>query len=148
MNVIIPTLASILTIAGVVWVIRRLLHVALCPICLGVGGTWLWMLLARELGYPVDASMLAILLGGSVAGTAYLVEKRLPAARSALWWKTLFIPLGFVAAYAIATLQWVLLAVLVLALALLTVFFLRPSGASTETSEEVDELTRKMKNCC
>lgn len=54
------------------------------------------MLRINTLRCSVDA----MLLGGSVAGIAYQVEQRLPLERSPLLWKILFIPAGFVAAYA------------------------------------------------
>ena len=148
MNAILTTTGSILAIAAVIWAAKRLLRAPLCPICLGVGGTWLWMVVAREIGYAVDATMLAILLGGSVAGLAYLVEKRLPQGRSALLWKTLFIPPGFVAAYALVAPHWVLLGAVSVALVLLTAFFLVAPSASRDESGNVEELTRKMRDCC
>ena len=148
MTAILTTTVSIFAIAGVAWAAKKLLRAPVCPICLGVGGTWLWMLIARALGYAVDATMLSILLGGSVAGIAYLVERRLPQGRSALIWKTLFIPAGFVAAYALAAPQWILFAVTSVALVLLTVFFLVPPAASGEQSETVEELKKKMQQCC
>jgi len=148
MTAILATTASILAITGVAWAAKRLLRLPLCPICLGVGGTWLWMVAAREFGYTVDATMLAILLGGSVAGIAYQVEKRLPAGRSALLWKTLFIPLGFVAAYALAAPRWALLGTVSVALLVLTAFFMMAPGAPTAESEQVEELKKKMQECC
>ena len=111
MIVILATTFSILAIAAAAWAAKKLLRIPVCPICFGVGGTWLWMVIGRSLGYAVDASMLSILLGASVAGIAYQVEKRLPRGRSPLLWKTLFIPCGFVAAYALASPQWTLFAV-------------------------------------
>ena len=148
MTAILTTIASILAITGAAWAAQKKLRVAVCPICLGVGGTWLWMVIARALGYAVDTAMLPILLGGSVAGVAYQVEKRLPQARSALLWKTLFIPLGFVAAYALAAPNWTLFAVMSVALVLLTAFFLLAPGASGEENEKVEELKKKMRECC
>ncbi|MBE0624128.1 MAG: hypothetical protein IH606_04875 [Burkholderiales bacterium] len=148
MTAILTATASILAITGAAWAAKRLLRVPLCPICLGVGGTWMWMVIARELGYKVDATMLAILLGGSVAGIAYQVEKRLPQGRSALLWKTLFIPPGFVAAYALAAAHWALFGTMSVALLLLTAFFLIAPGALSEDSEKVNELKKKMQDCC
>ena len=148
MTVILATMFSILAISGMGWAAKKLLRIPLCPICLGVGGTWLWMLIARALGHEVDISMLSILLGGSVAGVAYLVEKRLPQGRSPLLWKTLFIPAGFVAAYALVAPQWALFAVTGVVLILLTAFFLVPPAASGEQSETVEELKKKMQQCC
>ena len=148
MTAILTTTFSILAISGLAWAARKLLRVPICPICLGVGGTWLGMVIVRSLGYAVDTTMLAILLGGSVAGIAYLVEKRLPPGRSPLAWKTLFIPAGFVAAYALAAPQWILFAVTSVALVLLTAFFLLPPATSGEPNETVEELKKKMQQCC
>ncbi len=148
MTAILTTTFSILAITGLAWAAKKLLRVPVCPICLGVGATWLWMVIARSLGHAVDTTMLAILLGGSVAGIAYQVEKRLPQGRSPLLWKTLFIPAGFVAAYALVAPQWALFAMVSVALVLLTAFFLLPPGASGEASETVEELKKKMRECC
>jgi len=145
---LLTAIISILAISAVAWAAKKLLRVPVCPICLGVGGTWLWMLVGRSLGHAVDATMLSILLGGSVAGIAYQLEKRLPPERSSLLWKTLFVPAGFVAAYALVQLQWTLLAVTGALLALLTAFFLAPRAASREQSETVEELKKKMRECC
>ncbi|TRZ70384.1 MAG: hypothetical protein D4S02_00570 [Rhodocyclaceae bacterium] len=148
MTGILTSIASIIAIAGAVWAARRLLRLPLCPICLGVGGTWLWMAIAREVGFAVDASVLAILLGASVTGISYQLEKRLPQGRSALLWKTLFIPTGIVAAFALAASYWALLGVMAVALLLLTAAFRVAPGASTAESEQVRELRKKMQNCC
>lgn len=148
MTAILTTTFSILAISGVAWTARKMLRVPVCPICLGVGGTWLSMLIWRSFGHEVDATMLSILLGGSVAGIAYQVEKRLPPGRSPLLWKTIFIPGGFVAAYALAVPLWGLFAVAGVALVLLVAFFLMPPGAPKETSETVDDLKRRMRECC
>ena len=148
MTTILVTLASVLAIAGLMWAARRLLGLPVCPICLGVGGTWLWMLVGRELGYRIDATMLAVLLGASVAGIAYLIEKRLPHGRSALLWKTLFIPSGAVAAYALVAQLWPVVAVASVILVLLTTFFLVAPAGAPAPGGSVEELTAKMKNCC
>lgn len=148
MTPILLAVASVLAITGVVSLARALLAVRLCPICLGVGGTWLWMLLARELGYPVDPTVLALLLGASVAGIAFLVEKRLPPARSALLWKTLFIPGGLLAAHGVVAQQWIVVGAVVLALGVLTAFFLSTPAAASGTGRNIEDLTRRMKDCC
>lgn len=145
---ILVTTLSIFAIAGAAWAIRGLSRVPVCPICIGVAGTWLWMLIARSLGYAVDATMLAVLLGGSVVGIAYLVEKRLPQGRSPLLWKTLFIPVGFIGAYSLAASQWILFAVTGAVLVSLAAFFLAQPAASGTPSETVEELKKKMQQCC
>ena len=148
MTIAITTIASILVLAGLAWSASRLLRIPLCPICTGVAGTWLWMLVARHFGIAVDASMLSILLGGSVVGIAYQLEKRLAGARSPLLWKTLFIPAGFAAAYGLAIAHWALLGAALAVLVLLTAYFLWPRAGATTPSSAVQELESKMKNCC
>ena len=148
MTAILTTTFSIVAIAGLAWAVKKILRVPICPICLGVGGTWLWMIIGRSLGHAVDITVLSMLLGGSVVGIAYQIEKRLPQGRSPLLWKTLFIPAGFVAAYALAVPQWALFAVTSIALVLLTAFFLLPRGAAGEESKTVEELKEKMRKCC
>jgi len=148
MNAMLTTIFSILAIAALAWTAGRMLQVRCCPICLGVGGTWLWMIVGRALDYPADVPMLSMLLGGSVVGIAYQVEKRLPQGRSPLLWKMLFVPVGFVAAYALATPQWALFGVTSVGLVLLTAFFLRAPGAVGQASEAVDALQKKMRECC
>jgi hypothetical protein len=148
MAVILATAVSILAIAGVAWAARKVLNVPLCPICFGVGGTWLWMIVGRSMGYAVDATMLPILLGGSVVGIAYQVEKRLPQGRSPMLWKMLFVPVGFAAAYALGAAQWALSAAMGLALVLLSAFFLRSPSAPEAESEAVERLKRKLRSCC
>lgn len=124
----------------------------ICPVCAGVSGTWIWMLAARFLGYPIDLLIFAILMGGSVVGIAYQVEKRL-FIKSAEWqtpllWKMLFIPAGFVLAYGVLTQWWnVVLVSFTFLLSLLFVFFasqrkIKDSGKTTK------ELEKKMKDCC
>lgn len=139
---------SILAIAALAWAARRVLGLPLCPICLGVGGTWSWMLVARALAVPIDTTMLPILLGGSAVGAAYLLENRLPPGRSSLLWKTLAIPLGFVAAQGLMVFDWILLAAALGALALLAALFFRAPSAPAKDSAAVEELKRRMKSCC
>jgi len=148
MTTILTTMLSILVIAGLAWIAKKMLRVPICPICLGVGGTWLWMIVGRSLGYAVDTALLSILLGGSVVGIAYQIEQRLPPGRSPLLWKMLFIPVGFVAAYALARAEWILFAVVSIGLALLTVLFVMPSSSAKQESKTVEELKEKMRKCC
>ncbi len=148
MTIVLTTIVSILAITGLAWAASRILRFPLCPICAGVAGTWLWMVVARQFGFAVDASMLPTLLGGSVVGIAYQLERRLAKRRSQLLWKTLFIPAGFAAAYALAAAHWALLAMALVVLLLLTACFLLPRGSAKTSSATVQELENKMKNCC
>ena len=148
MTVILITIISMLAITGLAWLATKVLPFPVCPICVGVAGTWLWMLAARLAGFAFDASMLAILLGGSVVGIAYHVEKHLPRGRSPLLWKTLFLPIGFVAAYGLAIPHWSVLAITAVVLLLLTAVFFLPRRNPEHNSAAVEKLEREMKKCC
>lgn len=148
MTIILITTISILAITGLAWLARKVLPVPICPICVGVAGTWVWMLAGRLGGFEFDASMLAILLGGSVVGVGDQLEKRLPQGRSPLLWKTLFLPTGFVAAYGLAVGHWRLLAMAIIALLLLTAVFFVPRRQPQKNSAVVEKLKEDMKKCC
>lgn len=147
------TTISIFAITGLIWLANRIQPpFKICPICAGVSGTWLWMLAGKFLGYEVDLVMLALLMGGSVVGIAYQIEKRLPSNRSPLLWKTLFIPTGFIAVYSVISSWWLVFIVLAAFLIVLALVFTEQekSNKATATTQnpKVEELEKKMKNCC
>lgn len=148
MNVIFVSTASIFAIAALVWTVNGLFEKRLCPICLGVGGTWLWMTGARFAGISIDPTMLAILLGASVVGTAHLLEKRLLRDRTKLLWKTLFIPIGFIAAYGVAAPDWSLFIGAMLAVLILIAGLFRAAPIASADNSTIVDLERQMKDCC
>jgi len=141
-------IASLLAITLLAWFARRVARIAVCPICVGVSATWLWMLAAREGGFAVDTAMLPILLGASAVGGAQWVEARLPQERSPLLWKALALPIGFIAAYGLVAQRWVLAAAAATAVAALTAVFLRPRQVATGNAAVVAQLEERMKKCC
>lgn len=143
---IIITIISIVAITGLVWAAGKILTFKVCPICAGVSGTWIWMLIARFLGYEIELIILAILMGGSVVGIAYQIEKRLPPNRSPLLWKTFFIPAGFVAVYSIISSWW--FAFIVLAILLVILAFRFTEREKSTQNSRVDDLEKEMENCC
>ena len=150
---IILTVISKLAITCAVWMVNKFFPFKVCPICAGVSGTWLWMLAASLLGYRIDLVIVAMLLGGSVVGIAYQLEKKLPATgagwRTPLLLKTLFIPAGFIAAYGILARQWItFLAALIFLLLASFVFLFSTSGKPGSRKETIKELEKKMKDCC
>lgn len=145
----IVTIVSIWMITALAWLVKKFLSIKVCPVCAGVSGTWLWMLAARFFGYQVDPVALAMLLGGSVVGIAYQVEKRLPHGRSPFIWKLIFIPVGFAAAYGLVLPYWEIFVASSFLLIMFTVIFLRPSNhQSTAAKRAVEELEDRMKDCC
>lgn len=149
MTTVIAPLVSVWIIAALAWIARRALHVPLCPICAGVAGTWVWMLLVRHLGGGIDTSMLPLLMGGSVVGIAYQLDRFLPAGRSPMLWKAVSIPLGFGAMFALLEGRWSLLIVTAIVLgATVIVFFYRGEPARTYSDATVEKLEDQMKQCC
>ena len=143
------TTVSILAIAGVIRLSHRILPFKICPICAGVAGTWIWMLAGKFLGYEIDMRIPAMLLGGSVVGIAYQIEKRLPSTRSPILWKMLFIPTGFVAAYSLVSFWWVGFAAASAFLVICALWSTRESHRRVAQGRNaVEELENKMKNCC
>ena len=149
---IIIAVISIFTITGAVWLLNKALPFYICPICAGVSGTWLWMLggvLTNNLQPTTYNLVIAILMGGSVVGIAYQVEKLLPPNRSALIWKILFIPIGFFAVDSLVSFQWITFAAAAGYLLIVTLAFLYfPKSHSENGKKAVGELEKKMKNCC
>lgn len=145
---IIITTISILVITGAVWFANKKLPIKVCPICAGVSGTWLWMFVIFWAGYQIDMHILFMLLGGSVVGVAYQAEKYLPEGGLLLLWKTLFIPMGFMAAYSLVLFRWLYFSLAVAALVILVaVFFVLPRK-KIKTSESIKKLEKDMEKCC
>lgn len=153
MAIVITTL-SIFIITGVVWVLNKALPFKVCPICAGVSGTWLWILIGMftnqlsVIDYQLPA---AILMGGSIVGIAYTLDKSLPLGRSPLLWKIVFIPAGFVAVYSLISFLWLAFFSIAVVLVLILFGFLRrPKYKNKEKdNSRVKELEKKMEEeCC
>ena len=156
---------SILTIAGLVELVNRILFLRLpprqafriCPICAAVSGTWFWLTAAGLYGLidpAVYQPIILLLMGGTVAGVAYQGEKSFSwVGRFPVAWKTavvvMGIPLAFWAA-AGASLKVLVLEAIVL-LTLVYFFFVRRSRAregSGPEASDMSELEKKLKDCC
>ncbi|MFH0806122.1 MAG: hypothetical protein V1885_00075 [Candidatus Brennerbacteria bacterium] len=152
MLAILVALICIGIITALTWLVneKNLLPIKVCAICAGTAGTWILLLAGILFGWLTFASympVVAILMGGSVVGIAYQGERYLKAGRSALLWKALFIPLGFVTAWSVTNfaLGFAILGVLVL----LTVagFFLELPLAKGDAAR-AERLEERMKDCC
>ena len=146
------TIVSILIISVAVLVIRRIWpSFRLCPICAGVSGTWLWLLLLHYLNYQIDPVILGLLMGGSVVGIAYQLAGKIRPGKIMVW-KILFIPAGFSLAYGLVYLYWTYLVLsAAVILSLLSIFIVWPilGGVYSKSNDQnVEGLEEKMKNCC
>ena len=106
------------------------------------------MLFARFLGYDIDEVVLAMLIGASVTGGAYQIEKKLPSGRSAVLWKSLFIPSGFIVGYGLVYSNGFILAGAVIWTLILSYAFLHSPRSSSGGNKKVEELEKKMEQCC
>ncbi|MBI2409628.1 hypothetical protein HYV30_01125 [Candidatus Kaiserbacteria bacterium] len=140
---IVIVIASILAIALLAWAVNRISSFPICPICAGVAGTWLAMLALRFAGYAVPVTLMAMLIGGSVVGIAYQLERRVSKPRL---FKALAIPAGFVAGYGIVAEEWLLAFLAGLAAILITGIFLEKS--SSPAAKKRGQLLRELADCC
>src|SRR3989344_9393585 len=106
---LILTIISILTITLLVWLVSKFLPFAVCPICAGSLLTWAGLLGLYFTGYPIDPVLPAVLMGGSVVGIMYQVDKKLSdrSAGARLLFKVFFMPTGIIAAYSILKEWWI-----------------------------------------
>ena len=102
---------SILLLTLIAWAFRQMIGIKICPFCAGVAGTWLWMLGAHYLGYSVDLTILAMLMGGSVVGVSYALEKY---GEHSFLARTIFIVAGFEAVYSLINAEWIWFSVSIL----------------------------------
>lgn len=138
-------LISVLAIALAAWLAGRVLPFSPCPVCTGVSLTWAWLLAGDYLGAPVvPSAVIALLMGGSVVGVMYQLEKKFPGApvRAVKLWKVLFTAGGFAAAYAALTREWVVLAIAAIFIVALSLAVFLPRRGAAKDIEE------KMKGCC
>lgn len=144
------TIVSILCLTALVRLAEKALPFSVCPICAGVFLTWAGLLVAHSLGYQINLVVPALLMGGSVVGIAYQLEKKFRglSADRILLWKTIFIPTGFVAAYSVLEQLWTTFFLAIAALFLLSFALLsldRRAGQREGTAEEIE---KKMRDCC
>ena len=155
------TISSILGITLLMWCANRILPFRVCPICAGVLGTWVGLIIVYLSGHTIDLAVPALLMGGSVVGIVYQFEKKLPEGKSPLLFKTFLIPAGFIAAYSILAQWWSVFLVALIFLLGMSFIFLSPKRNLNSRKEAAtapegnkshslkrEELENKMKNCC
>jgi hypothetical protein len=101
---IVVALISISVLTGIAFAVRRFARISVCPICVGVSGTWAWMLGIRFMGVAVQESVIMRLMWGSGVGIAYDWERRADTGEPVF--KLVFVSAGFLTAWAIVTSSW------------------------------------------
>ncbi len=140
--------ASIAVLTAFAFAIRRLARVPLCPICAGVAGTWAWLLLASWYGVSMDPVLPALLMGGSVVGITYQLERRIRPGHSPLLMKAVLVPLGFLAAYALLARLWPLGLAASVGIIAASAFFLLPSRGTPGGHGTRERLVKELEQCC
>lgn len=143
----IVALVSIIVLTSLVWVFNHVAKTRLCPICAGVAGTWLWMFAAHLLGLSVDLLSIGILMGGSVVGIVYQVERTRGAVLS-LAAKTLVMLSGFLLAYTLLDKRWLLAGVALIVGALILFWRTTPRQAASREKHAPSPLEKEMESCC
>ncbi len=142
---------SILLITLIVWVLNKKLTFQICPICVGVSLTWIGIIIALAfnlLPYNSYQLQIAILMGGTVVGLVYKLEKHIKI-NFILIWKTLFVIIGFFTVYNLAISNWLISFVGIILIAIVTFLFKKISKTELlEESKSLKEIQEKMKNCC
>jgi len=114
----------------------------LCALCLAVGLTWAGLLTAYRLGWFGDGVLLALIMGQSVTGIYYLLEKYAPRP-----WLLFRLPL-------LLTLTYLFYGAVTLQAGLGTALFLVGLWLCGlvlyvhRTSPRIREVTRKIVECC
>lgn len=150
MNPILVSVTLVLFVSLIVWLINKIGSLKICPFCAGVSLAWLGLTAATILGIVSGQYLqpIALLMGGTVVGIVYQGEKRF---NWSLRWKLLILVIGFIVAYfLLSSVGWPAFFVETIMLAILTYLFFLRSDASRGSgdSERVQELEKKMEECC
>ncbi len=136
-------------LAGLGWRAGSIVNMHVCPVCVGVSGTWILLLALRFAGVAIDPIVIAALMGGSVVGLAYQGEKRLAAGRSSVLWKVSFIPAGFLLVISVIENNFALAGAGALAACLIAYIFLYAHRGSKDTErQENGFVEKKLTKCC
>ena len=138
-----------------------MMRIKICPICVAV--SLLWLLTSagvawRYFAFETYLVPIALLMGGSVVGIAYLGEKRVRwAIRHPLAWKTLVIVAGMAVAYLFVnnlSKPVVLMEFILMGLIARLLFIPRPSvrtaggPGSSSGGTNVRKIEEQMEQCC
>jgi hypothetical protein len=130
------------------------MKINICPTCVVVSSLWLalsagvaWDYLALSI-YLVP---IALLMGGTVVGIAYLGEKKCHwAAQNQSLWKALVIAGGMILAYVLLMNLSKFVVIVEFVILLVIAYFLFSKGLSfaDSGSKRITEIEEKMEHCC
>lgn len=149
----------ILLITVFVYFINRLLPFKVCPICAGVSGTWLLIVLGITAGLlPLEEfrSLVLLLMGATVAGIAYQGENKFKFSQKSIWhWKVPVIAGGLLVFWWLSLFVnwWTFVLELILVSVSAYLFFIRPEQNKFKSREDKispakEEIEKKLDECC
>lgn len=160
MTLVLLSLAAVI----VLYFIFAFLPIKICAICGAVSLIWLGLLIGLFLGWHDNVLWIATMMGGSIVGLMYKLEKYFLKKQLSNFWliRILIIVLGFLSVYLLLVQIWSLFG-LVLALSIilifLSLFFVRKKKAGKEKpfdkgrkdkalKRRLDNLVQQLENCC
>lgn len=136
------------------------MKINICPICVAVSSLWLVLSAGVAWGYlelSVYLVPIALLMGGTVVGIAYLGEKKCRwAAQHQLLWKILVIAGGMPLAYLliINLNKFIVIIELIIIVKIAYFFFIKSSkvtsGSNNLSADQtgISEIEEQMEQCC
>jgi cytochrome c biogenesis protein CcdA/thiol-disulfide isomerase/thioredoxin len=141
-------------------IVTRKIKVFFCAICYAVAATWLWLLALLILGFKFDTKILALLLGMSVVGIMYQLEKYFAERNLKGFWllRIILIDVGILLICGILFISLnIFLAGLAGVLILILLFFylavprkieIEEAPPTKEKNKALKELSDRLENCC
>ena len=135
-------LISLLLIFGIVLLLRSFLSLQVCALCVAVSATWIVLLVLFYTGTSIDPVLVSILMGGSIVGSLYLLEEKLPEKYHIFrlpFFLTL-VSLGYFVVTAATALTPILIVLAIWFLSAVLFFWRHQPG--------VNKVVKKIINCC
>lgn len=144
----------LITIVSIIllYFIVALSPLKVCAICTSVSLTWLGLLITYFLNIHQDVLLIGILMGGSVVGVMYQLEKYFKNKKLTNFWfiRILLISFGFASVYLLLLNKWeelTWLVVLVILTSFSSLFFVKPQEIK-KLNESESKLKEKLEHCC
>lgn len=148
MTLLLITVSSIILLYFIV----ALSPLKFCAICSAVSLTWLGLLGAYFLNFHQDILLIGILMGGSVVGLMYQLEKYFKNKQLTNFWliRILLISFGFIGVYLLLLKKWeelMWLLILAILIGFSSLFFVKSQDIDKLNKSE-DSLREKLEHCC
>jgi hypothetical protein len=136
----------------ILYFIIALSPLKLCAVCSAVSLTWLGLLASYFLNLHQDILLIGILMGGSVVGLMYQLEKYFKNKQLTNFWliRILLMGFGFVGVYLLLLKKWeelIWFIVLIILVSFSSLFFVKSRNINRLNKSE-SKLKEKLEHCC